>query len=62
MKLILINSPITPDNLGQLVLLIMNDDKISGKIAKDVFEEMFNTKKSPNEIVRKKGLIQVDRY
>jgi len=52
------NSPISADYLGQLVLLITTD-KISGKIAKDVFEEMFNNKNSPNEIVEKKGLIQV---
>ena len=52
------NNPISADFLGQLVLLIISD-KISGKIAKDVFEEMFNDKKSPNEIVEKKGLIQV---
>jgi aspartyl-tRNA(Asn)/glutamyl-tRNA(Gln) amidotransferase subunit B len=52
------NSPITPDNLGELILLIISD-KISGKIAKEVFEDMFFTKKSANEIVEKKGLIQV---
>ena len=52
------NNPISADFLGQLVLLIISD-KISGKIAKDVLEEMFNDKKSPNEIVEKKGLIQV---
>jgi aspartyl-tRNA(Asn)/glutamyl-tRNA(Gln) amidotransferase subunit B len=52
------NNPISADFLGQLVLLIISD-KISGKIAKDVFEEMFNDKKSPNEIIEKKGLIQV---
>ena len=52
------NNPIKADFLGQLVLLITTD-KISGKIAKDIFEEMFNDKKSPNEIIEKKGLIQV---
>ena len=51
-------SPISPDYLGQLILLIISD-KISGKIAKNVFEEMFNSKKSPNEIVKEKSLIQV---
>ena len=52
------NSPINSDYLGQLILLI-TDDKISGKIAKDVFEEMFYDKKSPNEIIENKGLVQV---
>ncbi len=51
-------SPITADNLGRLVKLILSD-KISGKIAKDIFEEMFNSKKNPEEIVEEKGLIQV---
>ena len=45
-------------NLGQLILLIKSN-KISGKIAKDVFEEMFISKKSPNSIVESKNLIQV---
>ena len=52
------NSPISPDYLGKLVLLITTN-KISGKIAKDVFEEMFNSSKSPDDIVKKRGLIQV---
>ena len=52
------NSPITPDYLGQLVILITSD-KISGKIAKDVLEEMFISKKSPRSIIENKGLIQV---
>ena len=51
-------SPITPDYLGQLVLLITNN-KISGKIAKEVFEESIISKKSPNNIVEEKGLLQV---
>ena len=52
------NSPISADNLGKLIQLIKSD-KISGKIAKDVFEEMFNSNKSPEDIVEEKGLIQV---
>ena len=51
-------SPISADYLGQLITLIVND-KISGKIAKDVFEEMFYKKISPIDIVEKKGLNQV---
>ena len=54
----IINSPINEDNLGKLIKLILAD-KISGKIAKDVFEEMFSSKKSPEIIVEEKGLIQV---
>ena len=54
----IVDSPITPNHLGQLILLI-NTDKISGKIAKNVFEEMYHNKKSPEDIVKEKGLIQV---
>ena len=52
------HSPISPDYLGKLIKLI-NSDKISGKIAKEVFEEMFQSKESPEKIVEEKDLIQV---
>ena len=48
------HNPIKPKYLGDLVKLIL-ENKISGKIAKDVFEEMFNSKKSPNQIVDQKA-------
>ena len=54
----ILKSPITPENLGQLIALITSN-KISGKIAKDVFEKMFSSKKSPIDIVEEKGLLQV---
>jgi len=54
----LINSPVTPKKLGQLVKLILKNE-ISGKIAKDVLEEMFILNKSPKEIVKEKDLKQV---
>ena len=50
--------PITPKNLSDMINLII-DGTISGKIAKDVFEEMLKTKESPKAIVEKKGLVQV---
>lgn len=50
--------PISPENLSDMVNLII-DGTISGKIAKDVFEEMLNTQESPKAIVEKKGLMQV---
>tara|TARA_B110000438_G_scaffold302743_1_gene361420 strand:+ start:1660 stop:3126 length:1467 start_codon:yes stop_codon:yes gene_type:complete len=52
------HNPIKPKYLGDLVNLILSN-KISGKIAKDVFEEMFKSKQSPNQIVEQKGLTQV---
>jgi len=52
-------SPIKAKALGELIKLI-NDEIISGKIAKTVFEEMFETKASAKDIVEKKGLKQLD--
>ena len=45
----------------QLVSLLnsIEDSTISGKIAKDVFEEMWNTGTSPEKIIENKGLKQV---
>ena len=50
--------PITPKNLSDMINLII-DGTISGKIAKDLFEEMLKTQETPKAIVEKKGLIQV---
>ncbi|MDY6791952.1 MAG: Asp-tRNA(Asn)/Glu-tRNA(Gln) amidotransferase subunit GatB [Thermodesulfobacteriota bacterium] len=51
-------SPISPENLAGLLRLI-DRGVISGKIAKTVFEEMAQSGKTPEEIVEKKGLVQV---
>lgn len=51
-------SPVTAEKLGGLVALIV-DNTISGRIAKDVFAEMFETGKDPASIVEEKGLKQV---
>ncbi len=51
-------SPVSPVNLGKLIKLI-SAEKISGKIAKNVFEEMFKSKESPDKIVNERNLIQV---
>ena len=50
-------SPVSAENLGALVGLI-EDNTISGKIAKDVFVFMIETGKTPAEIVEEKGLKQ----
>lgn len=50
--------PISPENLGNLINLI-NDKTISGKIAKDIFPEMVQSRKSPEEIVKEKSLVQI---
>ena len=44
--------------LGLLVKRV-KDGTISGKIAKEVFEEIFGTGKDPDQVVREKGLGQV---
>jgi len=50
--------PITPDKLGDLLTLI-GDGTISGKIAKEVFEEMLSSGKTADEIVKDKGMTQI---
>ena len=50
--------PVTPYRLSEMINLIL-EGIISGKIAKDVFEEMLKSKESPSVIVEKKGLVQV---
>ena len=51
-------SPVSAAALGGLIDL-MSDNTISGRIAKDVFDEMFETGKAATEIVEEKGLQQV---
>ncbi len=50
--------PCPPEHLAALVQLI-HEGKISGKIAKTVFEEMVASGKAPAEIVTEQGLTQV---
>ena len=49
---------VTPENLAELVDLI-EQKTINGKIAKEVFPEMFETGRKASEIVKEKGLVQV---
>jgi aspartyl-tRNA(Asn)/glutamyl-tRNA(Gln) amidotransferase subunit B len=51
-------SPINPEDLIGLLKLI-EDDTLSAKMAKVVFEEMYRSSKSAIEIVDKKGLAQI---
>ena len=50
--------PVSPDKLGELLNLIENGT-ISGKIAKEVFENMVSSGKSAEEIVKEKGMTQI---
>jgi aspartyl-tRNA(Asn)/glutamyl-tRNA(Gln) amidotransferase subunit B len=49
---------IKPADIPELVALV-DSGKISGKIAQEVFAEMFASGDSPAQIVEKKGLVQV---
>ena len=51
-------SKITEENLASLISLI-DKGTISSKIAKTVFEEMFETGDMAEEIVKRKGLVQI---
>lgn len=51
-------SPVRPGQLAAL-LKLMDGGTISGKIAKTVFEEMFNTGKDPEVVVEERGLVQI---
>lgn len=54
-----INSiPMTPVHLAGMIGLI-EDGSISGKIAKDLLPEMFNSGKAPGDLVKEKGLAQI---
>ncbi len=57
-KLEVTESKVEPAHLGGLVQLI-DKGTISGKIAKEVFAEMFKTGKTPEAIVKEKGLVQI---
>ena len=57
-KLTIEESPISPENLINLIDLIKNNT-ISGKIAKQVFEIMFATQDAPSVIVERENFVQV---
>lgn len=56
--LALVDSKVSAAALGGLLSLI-KDGTISGKIAKDVFDEMFDSGKEANAIVEERGLKQI---
>ena len=56
--LALADFPVSPEKLAAMVNLIA-DGVISGKIAKEVFEEMLKTREHPKTIVERKGLVQL---
>lgn len=52
------DNKISAEDFAKL-LKYQKEGKISGKIAKKVFEEMFNTGKKPGKIIKEKGLVQI---
>ncbi len=52
------DSKVTEENLASLIMLI-DKGTISSKIAKQIFEEMFETGEKAEDIVNKKGLVQI---
>jgi aspartyl-tRNA(Asn)/glutamyl-tRNA(Gln) amidotransferase subunit B len=57
-KLEVDKSPVCAAHLAELVLMI-DSKEISGKMAKDVFLEMWKTSKPPKDIVKSKGMSQI---
>ncbi|MDR2426792.1 MAG: Asp-tRNA(Asn)/Glu-tRNA(Gln) amidotransferase subunit GatB [Endomicrobium sp.] len=51
-------SPVSSKDLSKLVSLIL-DGTISGKIAKTVFEEMYEKSVDPESVIKEKGLVQI---
>ena len=51
-------SPVTPENLAELISLI-DKGTISGKIAKQVLPEMWRSGESAAAVVEKQGLVQI---
>jgi aspartyl-tRNA(Asn)/glutamyl-tRNA(Gln) amidotransferase subunit B len=52
------DSPISPDNLVEMLKLI-DKGVISSKMAKEVFEKMFRTGKGASQIVKESGITQI---
>ena len=51
--------PITPENFAEFITLIY-EGKISSKIGKILLPEMFKTGGDPSQLIREKGLSQID--
>jgi aspartyl-tRNA(Asn)/glutamyl-tRNA(Gln) amidotransferase subunit B len=51
-------SPISPENLGMLVRLLAQGE-LSGKLAKEIFPKMFSTGDAPAAIMEREGLKQI---
>lgn len=52
------DAPVQPEDMAELLKLIAKGT-ISGKIAKKVFSDMWESGKSPDVIIKEKGLVQI---
>ncbi len=52
------DSPVTPENLGELIALISKGE-ISGKLGKEIFAKMLASGESPRVIMEREGLKQI---
>ena len=52
------SSKVKPKQLAELILMV-EDNSISGKIAKQIFEDMYKSGSDPKSIVEEKGLKQI---
>jgi aspartyl-tRNA(Asn)/glutamyl-tRNA(Gln) amidotransferase subunit B len=50
--------PVAPEALGELLALV-DQGKVSGKAAKEVFEKMFSSRESAAAIIEREGLTQI---
>lgn len=50
--------PVSASQLGRLIVLV-DSGKISGKMGKSIFHEMWKSGKDPEEIVKAKGMVQI---
>jgi aspartyl-tRNA(Asn)/glutamyl-tRNA(Gln) amidotransferase subunit B len=57
-KIIIKELNITPENLADLIILILKDE-ISSRLAKDILKEMFLTGLDPKQIIQQKGLVKI---
>jgi len=57
-KISIINFYVSPKNIGKLIGLI-NNNTISGKIGKVVFEELLKSNVDPEIIIKEKNLVQI---
>src|SRR4030042_475182 len=57
-KMTIKESRVTPEHLCRMIEII-EEGKINSKMAKSVFEEMFNTGKDPRKIIEERGLEQI---